>query len=114
LDGIYQSDSLSVRPCDVEQQHPMGVACILSGPSTGFVVSVDKPSFCPLSALSPAACRLRVADHCHLLRTPISAVSVAFFVSLLTQTSSSLFLCLFCVEFIFSVLLQWLYLLALP
>ncbi len=80
LDGIYQSDSLSVRPCDVEQQHPMGVAYILSGPSTWFVVSVNKPSFCPLSSLSPAACRLRVADHCHLLRTPISAVSVAFFV----------------------------------
>ncbi len=84
MDGIYQSGSLSVRPCDVEQQHPMGVACILSGPSKWFVVSLDKPSFCPLSSLSPAACRLRVADHCHLLRTPISAISVAFFVFFLS------------------------------
>jgi len=83
LDGIYQSDSLSVRPCDVQQQHPIGVACFLSGPSTWFVVSLDKTSFCPLSSLSPAACRLRVAHHCHLLRTPISAISVAFFVFLL-------------------------------
>ncbi len=84
MDGIYQSDSLSVRPCDVEQQHPMGVASLLSGPSTWFVVSLDKTRFCPLSSLSSAACRLRVADHCHLLRTPISAVSVAFFVFLLS------------------------------